>query len=112
VSLDHRDTRRDDWQRPRSRAHSPTLTPNRSRWNERHILDAQAEPSHYLLCAQRTISVGKPDESGHRPVEMRFFPENPMRGHGARSWWYRCLEYAEIVTESVLANESSPPSNG
>jgi site-specific recombinase XerC len=72
---------------------------------ERHILDVQAEPADYLLCAHRTIPVGKPDEDGHRRVELRFFHDKPMSGHGAHKWWYRCLENAGIVATGTTSGE-------
>jgi site-specific recombinase XerC len=72
---------------------------------ERHILDVGAEPHHYLLCAQYTIPVGKPDAAGHRAVERRYFPESGMSKSGAHKWWYRCLETAGIVATGVQSGE-------
>jgi integrase len=72
---------------------------------ERHILDTHASPADFLLCAHRTIPVGKPDENGRRRVELRFFPDRQMSGHGAHKWWYRCLENAGIVAVGTLSGE-------
>lgn len=72
---------------------------------ERHILDAGAQDSHYLLCAHRTIPVGRPDESGHRRTERREFPERPMSARGAHLWWYGCLQNAGIVPEGTTRGE-------
>jgi integrase len=46
---------------------------------ERHILDAEALPSHYLMCRQRTIS----------RLGVRRFPDKPLGDHGLHDWWYR-----------------------
>lgn len=72
---------------------------------ERRILDAQANPADYLLCAHRTIPVGKPDADGHRHTERRTFPDRPMSGHGTHKWWYACLTNAGIVPEGTLSGE-------
>lgn len=72
---------------------------------EHHILDTAAQPNDYLLCAQRTIPVGKPDEDGHRHVETRMFPNREMSGHGVHRWWYQCLAEAGIVPEGTMSGE-------
>ena len=64
---------------------------------ERLILDVEAQPHHYLLCGQRTIPCGRPDEHGRRLVRLNRFPEKPMGAHGAHDWWYRCQERAGLV---------------
>jgi integrase len=64
---------------------------------ERLILDVEAQPHHYLLCGQKTIPFGVPDESGRRQVKLNRFPEKPMSAHGAHDWWYRCQERAGLV---------------
>jgi integrase len=63
--------------------------PHRGFWHdlEHHILDVGAQPSHYLLCTQRTIP----------RVGVRRYPAKPMSGHAAHDWWYRCLATAGIV---------------
>ena len=73
---------------------------------ERHILDTAAQPAHYLLCAHRTIPVGKPDAAGHRVVELRRFPDKAMSASGAHKWWYLCLENAGIVPTGVQHGEN------
>jgi integrase/recombinase XerC len=64
---------------------------------ERLIIDVSAEPHHYLLCRQKTIPFGPPDEQGKRQVSLRRFPDKPMGAHGAHAWWYRCQERAGLV---------------
>jgi site-specific recombinase XerC len=62
---------------------------------ERHILDVGAQPQHYLLCrrlrARRDFAADVPTE--------------PMSGHGAHKWWYRCLENAGIVATGTTSGE-------
>jgi site-specific recombinase XerC len=62
---------------------------------ERYILDTEAQPNHYLLCAQKTIP----------RAGVRRFPAKPMGVHGAHLWWYRCLENAGIVPEGTTSGE-------
>jgi site-specific recombinase XerC len=73
---------------------------------ERHILDVGANPSDYLLCRQRTIPVGKPDEYGRRHVELRLFPDKPMSPNGTHLWWYRCMANAGITPQGVNRGEN------
>jgi integrase len=63
---------------------------------ERHILDVQAEPNHYLLCRRRRA---------RREYVGAEIPTEPMSGHGAHKWWYRCLENAGIVPAGTLSGE-------
>lgn len=65
---------------------------------ERLILDVQAEAHHFLLCRQKTIPFGAPDNRGKRRVKLNRFPDKPMGAHGAHDWWYRCQERAGLVT--------------
>ena len=61
---------------------------------ERHILETQAEPHHYLMQARwanRRSQISKPDR--------------PMSAHAAHKWWYRCLAQAGIVAEGVTSGE-------
>jgi integrase/recombinase XerC len=71
--------------------------PHRAFWHdlEHHILDISAQPSHYLLCTQRTIP----------RVGVRRYPEKPMSGHAAHDWWYRCLATAGIVAPGTTSGE-------
>ena len=71
--------------------------PHRAFWHdlEHHILDVTAQPSHYLLCTQRTIP----------RVGVRRYPEKPMSGHAAHDWWYRCLATAGIVAPGTTSGE-------
>jgi site-specific recombinase XerC len=72
---------------------------------ERHILDIAANPSDFLLCAHRTIPVGKPDAGGKREVERRQFHDRAMSSAGVHRWWYACLANAGIVPEGTMAGE-------
>jgi len=71
--------------------------PHRGFWHdlEHHILDTEAQPSHYLLCTQRTIP----------RVGVRRYPTKPMSGHAAHDWWYRCLATAGIVSPGTTSGE-------
>jgi integrase/recombinase XerC len=62
---------------------------------ERHILDAEAAPTHYLMCRQKTIP----------RAGVRRFPDKPMAAHGMHRWWYRCLERAGIVATGTSSGE-------
>lgn len=62
---------------------------------ERHLLDVEAKPSHYLMCRQRTIP----------RAGVRLFPEKPMADHGLHDWWYRQLAAAGIVPMGTSSGE-------
>lgn len=62
---------------------------------ERHILDAQAEPHHFLMPRQKRIP----------RAGLRRFPDQPMGAHGMHSWWYRCLTEAGIVAMGTTKGE-------
>jgi site-specific recombinase XerC len=62
---------------------------------ERHLIDAEAQPSHYLMCRQRTIP----------RAGVRRFPDKPMADHGLHDWWYRQLENAGIVATGTTSGE-------
>jgi integrase/recombinase XerC len=62
---------------------------------EHHILDVEAQPSHYLMCRQKTIP----------RAGVRRFPEKPMGVHGMHRWWYGCLERAGIVPTGTTSGE-------
>lgn len=68
---------------------------------EQHTRDTRASPDHYLLCRHKTIPVGPPSADGRRRVELRWFPEKSLSGHGIHLWWYRCLAKADIVPQGV-----------
>jgi hypothetical protein len=77
--------------------------PQEAFWHdlERHILDAKAEPDHYLLTARWR------NRYGYRDI-----PDKPMSAHGLHEWWYRCLANAGIVTEGTTsrrADAQGPP---
>lgn len=62
---------------------------------ERHILESEAQPQHYLMCRQKTIP----------RAGVRRFPVEPMGDHGLHRWWYRCLENAGIVPKGTSSGE-------
>jgi len=62
---------------------------------ERHLIEVQARPGHYLMCTQKTIP----------RAGVRRFPEKPMGAHGLHSWWYRRLEAAGIVAIGTTSGE-------
>lgn len=61
---------------------------------ERHILDVDAEPAHFLM----------PRNRGNQKKEV-LDPTEPMGGHGIHSWWYRRLSAAGIVEKGVEKGE-------
>jgi integrase len=61
---------------------------------ERVILDAEAQPDHYLV-ARRWAN--------RRAVKL--LPDQPMGAHGMHRWWYRCLERAGIVAKGTSSGE-------
>jgi site-specific recombinase XerC len=71
--------------------------PDKALWLdlERHLLDAEAMPNHYLMCRQKTIP----------RVGLRRFPDKPMGDHGLHDWWYRRLADAGIVPEGTTSGE-------
>lgn len=62
---------------------------------ERHILDVQAQPNHYLMCRQKTIP----------RAGLRRFPDKPMGVHGLHDWWYQRLAEAGIVPTGTTSGE-------
>jgi site-specific recombinase XerC len=75
--------------------------PNHPFWLdlERHILDMQAEPNHYLMARRKFIP--------HSPTvqETREYPEKPMGAHGLHDWWYGCLARAGVVATGQTSGE-------
>ncbi len=62
---------------------------------ERHLLDAQAGPNHYLMCRQKTVP---------RAGVVRF-ADKPMGDHGLHDWWYKRLAEAGIVAQGTTSGE-------
>lgn len=62
---------------------------------ERHLLDVEGHPSHFLMCRERTIP-----RAGRRR-----FPDKPLSDHGLHDWWYRCLSNAGIVATGTTSGE-------
>jgi integrase len=63
---------------------------------ERHILDTNAESSHYLLCGRSRAKTGFPGSER---------PWLPMSSSAAHKWWYGCLNAAGIVPAGVESGE-------
>jgi integrase/recombinase XerC len=61
---------------------------------ERVILDAEAQPHHYLI----------PTRTGNRH-SVRLNPEKPFGAHGLHKWWYRCLARAGVVPTGMTRGE-------
>lgn len=73
---------------------------------ERLILDLGAQSTHYLIPSPpRAMPVGKPDEQGHRRVELRHFPDKPTSGASLHRWWYARPAEAGIVPEGTSSGE-------
>ena len=66
---------------------------------ERLILEAEAQPHHYLLPG-RVLGVRG---NQHKPAPTD--PARPLSDHGTHDWWYRCLERAGIVPEGTTSGE-------
>jgi integrase/recombinase XerC len=62
---------------------------------ERHILDAEAQPDHFLMPRQKTIP----------RAGVRRFPAQPMGHNGLHRWWYGCLQRAGIVAAGTMSGE-------
>ena len=62
---------------------------------ERHILEVEAQPNHYLMCRQKTIP----------RAGLRRFPDEPMGVHGLHDWWYKRLTEAGIVPTGTTSGE-------
>ena len=62
---------------------------------ERHILDVEAKPAHYLMCRQKTVP---------RAGVVRF-PDKPMGVNGLHLWWYGCLERGGVVAAGQTSGE-------
>lgn len=63
---------------------------------ERHILEIEAEPHHYLLTRRRRARAGYVGAA---------VPTEPMSPHATHKWWYRCLADAGIVAEGATSGE-------
>jgi hypothetical protein len=61
---------------------------------ERHILDVQAQPQHYVMARVKG--------NGARVIRD---PTKAMGVHGLHDWWYRRLQVAGVVAEGVTNGE-------
>jgi site-specific recombinase XerC len=71
--------------------------PHAAFWHdlERHLIDVEARPGHYLMCRVKTVP---------RAGVVRF-PDKPMGVHGMHLWWYGCLERAGVVPSGTTSGE-------
>ena len=74
----------------------PLPIPEAAFWDDlgRHIIEAEAQPNHYLVTARWRNRYGYRDQ-----------PDKPMSPHGLHKWWYRCLANAGIVPEGTTSGE-------
>jgi site-specific recombinase XerC len=63
---------------------------------ERHILEVEAQPHHYLLTRRKRAG---------RDFVGAEIPEEPMSSNATHKWWYRCLENAGIVAKGANSGE-------
>ena len=69
---------------------------------ERHILDTEAEPHHYLMASVKVIPRGS---TGLPPI-VKTYPEKPMSASaGMHRWWYGCLARAGVVPQGTTSGE-------
>lgn len=62
---------------------------------ERHILDTEAKPNHFLMCLVKPIP----------RAGVRRFPDRPLSSTALHRWWYRRLEDAGIVPTGETSGE-------
>lgn len=58
---------------------------------ERHLLEAEAEPDHYLMCLVKPIP----------RAGIRRFPDRMMSSTALHRWWYKRLEEAGMVARGT-----------
>lgn len=78
--------------------------PDAAFWHdlERHILDIEARPHHFLMASFKVIPRGS---SGLPPI-VKTYPEKAMsESAGMHRWWYGCLARAGIVPVGVTSGE-------
>lgn len=64
---------------------------------ERHLLEVEAQPEHYLMAVVKPVPYGTPDANGRRPTRAHRFPERAMSSTALHRWWYRQMENAGVV---------------
>jgi site-specific recombinase XerC len=62
---------------------------------ERHIIDTEAQPNHFLMCLVKPIP----------RAGVRRFPDRALSSTAMHRWWYRRLEDAGIVAKGDTAGE-------
>jgi integrase len=80
--------------------------PDRNLWMdlERHIIDVEAQPNHYLMCTVKQVPYGKPDAAGHRAVRPHRFPDRAMASTTLHRWWYDRLADAGLVVRGTTGS--------
>lgn len=75
----------------------PIPIPDPSFWMdlERHIIDVEAHPSHYLMALSKPIP----------RAGIRRFPDRPLSSTALHRWWYARLNDAGIVPKGVTSGE-------
>jgi integrase len=62
---------------------------------ERHLIDVEAQPNHFLMCRPKTVP---------RAGVVRF-PDEPMGDDSLHNWWYRRLEDVGVVAKGTTSGE-------
>lgn len=62
---------------------------------ERHILDAEAQPNHFLMCLRKPIP----------RAGVRSFPDRALSSTALHRWWYARLNDAGIVPKGETSGE-------
>lgn len=71
---------------------------------ERHMLEVEAKPTHYLMCTTKQIPYGKPDADGRRAVRAHRFPDRAMGSTTLHRWWYDRLADAGLVVRGTTGS--------
>ncbi|HET6866303.1 MAG TPA: tyrosine-type recombinase/integrase [Solirubrobacteraceae bacterium] len=72
---------------------------------ERHVLEVEAQPDHYLACLVKPVPYGTPDAAGRRRTRAHRFPDRPMSSTALHRWWYARLNDAGIVAKGTTAGK-------
>jgi len=62
---------------------------------ERHLIDVEAQPAHFLMCLVKPIP----------RAGVRRFPDRAMSSTAMHRWWYRQLEGAGVVPKGDTSGE-------
>lgn len=72
---------------------------------ERHVLEEEARPGHFLMCLMKPVPFGTPDKDGRRQTRTHRFPDRAMSSTATHRWWYRQLEEAGIVARGETSGK-------